>query len=132
LGARGALVDTAAGAVLADSRRRVAAGELDGPVRRVACEPFPRTVSGVGADQHPSRRYGSYSCLAVTTEITPNDAGERESYSQSEAGLIGHPYRMRIDFNSGRYAFCKISGRAGEGSIGVQPVVTVPRVCGGR
>ena len=98
----------------------------------MACEPFPRTVSGVGADQHPSRRYGSYSCLAVTTEITPNDAGEQESYSQSEAGLIGHPYRMRIDFDSGRYAFCKISGRAGEGSIGAQPVVTVPRVCGGR
>jgi hypothetical protein len=125
-------VNTAAAAVLSDSRRRVAAGELDGPVRRVACEPFPRTVSGVGADQHPSRRYGSYSCLAVTTEITPNDAGEQESYSQSEAGLIGHPYRMRIDFDSGRYAFCKISGRAGEGSIGAQPVVTVPRVCGGR
>ena len=132
LAARGALVDTAAAAVLADSRRRVAAGELDGPVQRVACEPFPRTVSGVGADQHPSRRYGSYSCLAVTTEITRNDAGEQESYSQSEAGLIGHPYRMRIDFDSGRYAFCKISGRAGEGSIGAQPVVTVPRVCGGR
>jgi hypothetical protein len=130
--ARERLVATASAAMLADSRRRAAAGELDGPVRRMACEPFPRTVSGRGADQDPGRRYGVYSCLAVTTDFGPNTGGESESYSQSEAGRIGHPYRVRVDFDSGRYAFCKISGRAGEGSIGAQPAVTVPRVCGGR
>ncbi len=56
--ARERLVATASGAVLADARRRVAAGELDGPIRRVACEPFPRTVSGRGADQDPGSRFG--------------------------------------------------------------------------
>ncbi len=126
------LVESAASSVRADARQRVAAGELDGPIRRVACEPFPRTVSGVGADQDPSQRFGTWSCLAVTTAFGPNTRGEAEAYSQSEAGLIGHPYRMRLDFETGRYAFCKISGRAGEGSIGAQPVVTVPRTCGGR
>jgi hypothetical protein len=131
IAARERLVATASAAVLADARRRVASGELDGPVRRVACEPFPRTVSGRGADQDPDRRYGVYSCLAVTTAFGANTTGEVESYSQSEAGLIGHPYRVRMDFDTGRFAFCKISGRAGEGSIGAQPVVTVPRVCGG-
>ena len=68
----------------------------------------------------------------MTTAFGPNTGGDEESYSQSEAGLIGHPYRMRVDFESGRIVFCKISGRAGEGSIGTQPVVTVPRACGGR
>jgi hypothetical protein len=130
--ARERLVAAASAEVAADARRRVSAGELDGPIRRVVCEPFPRTVSGVGADQDPERRYGTYSCLAVTSAFGPNTGGEPEPYSQSEAGLIGHPYRVRIDFDSGRYAFCKISGRAGEGSIGAQPVVTVPRECGGR
>jgi hypothetical protein len=53
-------------------------------------------------------------------------------YAQSEAGRIGHPYRVRIDFDSGRYAFCKIAGRPGEGSLKARQAVTVPRVCGGR
>ena len=130
--ARERVVASAAGAVRADARERVTGGELDGPIRRVACEPFPRTVTGVGAEQDPARRFGTYSCLAVTTAFGPNTGGDTESYAQSEAGLIGHPYRMRLDFETGRYAFCKISGRAGEGSIGAQPVVTVPRACGGR
>jgi hypothetical protein len=38
---------------------------------------------------------------------------------------------MKIDFTSGRYALCKIAGRAGEGSLGASAVVTVPRACGG-
>ena len=130
--ARERLVSVASAQVAEDARRRVNTGELDGPIRRVACEPFPRTVAGSGADQDPGRRFGAYSCLAVTTAFGPNTGGDEESYSQSEAGLIGHPYRMRLDFESGRFVFCKISGRAGEGSIGTQPVVTVPRECGGR
>jgi hypothetical protein len=120
---RASLVRAARGAVGIDARRRVAAGSLDGPIRRVACEPYPRTVGGQGAHLDPARETGRYSCLAVTREVP---AGER-----AEAAAIGHPYRVLIDFSSGRYAFCKVSGRAGEGSIGAAPSVTVPRACGG-
>ena len=46
--------------------------------------------------------------------------------------MIGHPYRVRIDFESGRYALCRVAGRPGEGSLQARQAVTVPRVCGGR
>lgn len=117
------LVDRGAAAVLADARARVAAGALDGPIRRVECEPYPRTVDGRGAHEDTSQRFGRYACLGVTSEFAPGEA--------NEGGMIGHPYRMRIDFRTGRYAFCKVSGRAGEGSIGTTPLVPVARACGG-
>jgi hypothetical protein len=123
LAGRRRLLDRGAAAVFADARARVAAGALDGPIRRVECEPYPRTVDGRGAHEDPSRRFGRYACLAVTSDFAPGEA--------NEGGMIGHPYRMRIDFGTGRYAFCKVSGRPGEGSIGTTPLVPVPRACGG-
>lgn len=128
---RARLVDGAARAVDADARTRVAAGTLDGPIRGVGCEPYPRTESRAGADQDLSQRYGRYACLAATAEFTGNASDDARPYASSEAGAIGHPYRVRIDFDSGRFAFCKVSGRAGEGGLRAEPVVTVPRVCGG-
>lgn len=120
---RTTLLGEARAAVQADALRRVAAGSLDGPIRRVACEPYPRSREGRGAHLDPASDSGRYACLAITAEVP---AGER-----AEASAIGHPYRLRIDFTSGRYALCKVSGRAGEGSIGAEPQVTVPRACGG-
>jgi hypothetical protein len=123
LPARRRLLAEAAVAVRHDARARVQAGALSGPIREVRCEPYPRTVARRGADEDPSRRFGRYACLAVTVEFGPS--------AEQGAGVIGHPYRVRIDFDSGRYAFCKISGRPGEGAIGQAPVVPVPPACGG-
>jgi hypothetical protein len=121
--ARHRLVEAASASVLADARRRVAAGQLDGPIKGVDCEPFPRNVAGVGADDSTELRYGRYHCLAVTATF--------EQTEKSSGGLIGHPYRVRIDFDTGRYAFCKIAGRPGEGQLKRRLGVTVPVVCGG-
>ncbi len=99
-----ALGDLAA-AIEADGRRRVRSGSLDGPIRRVECEPFPRGADPAG---------GRFACLAVTAEF--------------EGGSLGHPYRAMIDFGTGRYAFCKISGRPDPTP---DPQVTTPRACGG-
>ena len=123
VGRRATLLREARLAVDADAGRRVAAGSLDGPVRGVACEPYPRSVDSTGAHLDPSRESGRYSCLAVTREVPGGERGE--------GSLIGHPYRLRIEFASGRYALCKVSGRAGEGSLAVQELVPVPRACGG-
>jgi hypothetical protein len=122
LARRAALVDALAAAVTADARARVRDGSLDGPILRVACEGYPRTVDRSAAHLEPDRPVGLYACLAIRREVAP---GER-----NEAAAIGHPYRARIDFETGRYAFCKVTGRAGEGSIGAQPLVVVPRACG--
>jgi hypothetical protein len=121
LGARARLMDELSATILDDARRRVRAGALEGPIRRVTCEPFPRSVDAVGADRDLSRREGRYSCVAVRAEI--------EQSEQSVGALLGHTYRARVDFDSGRYAFCKVSGQAGPAR---EQLVTTPRACGGR
>jgi hypothetical protein len=120
LNARAGLMDEQTAAILTDARARVRRGELDGPIRGVQCEPFPRTVEGMGADEDLSRRRGRYACVAVTAEFGTGEPGV--------TGVIGHQYRTEVDFHTGRYAFCKVSGQAGPTR---EQLVTTPRVCGG-
>jgi hypothetical protein len=120
LAARAALLDEVSVSILDDARTRVRRGAFDGPIRRVGCEPFPRSVTRVGAEDDLSRRRGRYYCVAVTAEF--------EGTAESVGGALGHPYRAKVDFASGRYAFCKVSGRPDPTP---DPRVTTPRVCGG-
>jgi hypothetical protein len=120
LAARAELMEELSADVLADARLRVSRGALEGPILRVECEPFPRSVEGAGADTDLSRRRGRYSCLAVTAEF--------ERSEQSIGGVIGHQYRALVGFESGRYAYCKIAGQAGPSR---DQLVTTPRACGG-
>jgi hypothetical protein len=122
--ARATLVASLPIAIQTDARQRVAAGALDGPIRSVECEPYPRSVDGQGAHLDPSQTTGRYSCLAVTRAV--------EATERNEAATIGHPYRVLVNFDTGRYAFCKVSGRPGEGSLDRQILVPVPEACGGR
>jgi hypothetical protein len=124
LAARATLVAALPVAIQADARERVAAGALDGPIRSVECEPYPRSVDGQGAHLDPSQTTGRYSCLAVTRGAPATE--------HNEASSIGHPYRVLVHFDTGRYAFCKVSGRPGEGSIGREIAAPVPQACGGR
>jgi hypothetical protein len=66
---------------------------------------------------------GRYSCLAITADA-PKTA-------TSNPSSIGYPYRARVDFPTGKYTFCKISGRPGEGSLTRKSPVQVPVACGG-
>jgi hypothetical protein len=89
-------------AVLRDARHRVATGALRKPVKSSECEPFPRSVSGRGTETRLGTPRGRYSCLAVTSTLVTT--------AHNRAGVIGYPYRAPLDFGSGRYAICKISG----------------------
>jgi hypothetical protein len=120
LEARAALMEELPTQILSDARRRARRGELDGPIDRVRCEPFPRTVDGIGADEDRTRRTGRYSCVAVTADFGTGDPGA--------TGIIGHQYRAEVHFGDGRYAFCKVSGQAGPAR---EQLVTTPKVCGG-
>jgi hypothetical protein len=120
LDARSTLMDELRAEILADARARVRRGDLDGPIRRVECEPFPRSVDAVGAHEQLGRPTGRYACIAVTAEFGSGEAGA--------TGVIGHQYRTMADFETGRYAFCKVSGQAGPSR---EQLVTTPRVCGG-
>jgi hypothetical protein len=120
LAARSELVDEMNAEMLADARARVRSGDLDGPIRRVECEPFPRSVDAVGAHEQLGRSTGRYACVAVTAEFGSGEVGA--------TGVIGHQYRTMVDFETGRYAFCKVSGQAGPAR---EQLVTTPRACGG-
>ena len=88
-----------------DARAREAAGRLPPPPAQYSvCKPLA-----------PAGRIGvsRLSCVAVTSEV-PRQGGER-------AGFVGHPFRVRVDYGTGRYAWCKVSGRAGEGSFSGSP-----------
>jgi hypothetical protein len=117
---RAGQIDELAGAIAADARRRVRTGALDGPILRVDCEPFPRTVAGVGAHETLSRRDGRYSCIAITSESEGTNVAQ---------AVLGHTYRALVHFDTGRYGYCKVSGQAGPSR---EQLVTTPRACGGR
>src|SRR5687768_13040313 len=61
--------------VLADSARRFRSGDLRRRVRRVDCEPFPRTEPRRRAEFDPSRRSGRYHCIGVTRDIVGTHRG---------------------------------------------------------
>jgi hypothetical protein len=124
ISARWALAADLATAVEADARSRAAAGELAHAPTRVECVRFPVGVDVPNPAADPGLRRGRYSCLAVTAEIP--------AQSSTRGGTIGYPYRALVDFPSGRYTFCKISGRPGEGSLTRRIDVTVPPACGGE
>lgn len=92
-----------------------------GAVDRAECERFPRTVGARPLAEDPSLRRARLQCVAVTAELARGTA--------SIGGVIGHPYRAVVDFGTGRYTFCKTTGVTGPER---DPLVRVPRACGGR
>jgi hypothetical protein len=114
-GASRAVVFTALqDAILADARARSTAGKLHGPAAsRVECEPLD------GAD--PNAERVAYDCIAVTSDIP--------SSASSPRGVIGHPFRAVADYSTGRFTWCKVSGRPGEGSLTSPGLVRIPRPC---
>jgi hypothetical protein len=97
-------------AVLADARAR----KLHGPApSRVECDP----LGGANSD---AARMG-YDCIAVTSDLP---SGER-----SPGGVLGHPFRAVADYSTGRFTWCKVSGRPGEGSLTSGGLVRLPRAC---
>jgi len=111
---RDAAVAELEGAILADARSRAAAGKLHGPAAsRVQCEPLD--------DGDLSAARVAYDCIAVTSDL-PSSAG-------SPGGVIGHPFRAVVAFSTGRYTWCKVSGRPAEGAFTIKGRVTLPRAC---
>ena len=114
-------LDQLSTAILRDARTRGLPGRHH--ARGVRAVPAHRRGER-GAEATWARRSGRYSCIAVTADV-------RGAESQGN-GIIGHPYRALIDFQTGEYAFCKISGRPGEGSLSREHAIGVPAACGGR
>lgn len=123
LTARQALAANLAAAVKDDALARVRTGEFTHAVDRVECERFPRGANGEDPASDLSSAIGRYSCLAITADSPRTE--------HNNASSLGYPYRARVHFPSGKFTFCKISGRPGEGSLKHQFPVRVPVACGG-
>jgi hypothetical protein len=125
LTARRELVAGLQAAVLADARARAQRGELDGRYSATTCYGYPKRLDAPPPAEDIARATDIVECLAVSREV-PRDA------RTTSGSLIGQPYRALVDFAHGRYAFCKIVQQPGELSIQRDPVMKVPRACGGR
>jgi hypothetical protein len=98
-------------AILTDARSRVSAGHMPGPpAKRVNCEPITHRPNG-------------YRCLAVTSDLPDTGSTAR--------GSVGHPFAAVVHPDTGRFSWCKVSGRPGELSIQSRFLVKLPRECGG-
>jgi hypothetical protein len=120
---RKALVAQLNADVEADALSRVQSGEFTQSVVRVECERFPRRVGNPDPALDPGARTGRYSCLAITA-----DAPRTETQNPSS---IGYPYRALVQFETGRFAYCKITGKPGEGGLTGEIPLRVPPACGG-
>jgi hypothetical protein len=109
-GGRLAAVADLRAAIRTDARRRV-----DARILAVECERFPRSDGAPAPERDPAVRRGRYSCLAVTRRF--------------EGGSLGRPYRAQIDFATGRYAYCKITGRP---DLARDQRLATPPACGGE
>jgi hypothetical protein len=120
---RQALVQDLDDAVHADALSRVQSGEFTQSVERVECERYPRGARGEDPAFDLVSKTGRYSCLAITADAPRIQTNEPSS--------VGYPYRALLNFQSGRFSYCKISGRPGEGSLTREFPVRIPAACGG-
>jgi hypothetical protein len=124
LAPRRALVAGLQDAVTADAAARARRGELKGPYRSTGCFTFPKGVDDPPPADDLASSVAIVECIAVSARVAPDEL--------TTGSLIGQPYRARVDFRRGRYAFCKIVQQPGEMAIQERPVIDIPRVCSGK
>jgi hypothetical protein len=106
-----ALLFRVRGSISSDAEARVRAGALTGPVLGVRCR--PGRSSGTRT---------AYTCTAVTREIPAT--------GRNVPGVAGHPFVAVVDFDSGRYSWCKTNPPPGERVVpDPRDFVELPREC---
>ena len=106
-------------AITLDTRARIRAGILTGPVLFTTCSPYP--ADAPAPQTTLTAGVGAYSCLAVNRPVRNRAA---------TVGQLGDPIWARVDFTRGRFAWCKINPRPGEQAIGgAAPLVPLAQAC---
>lgn len=116
---RAALVRSLRRAILRDARRRVARGQLEGPVLDVDCDVAREDAAhAAAAVDAPVLRY---SCLAVRARVRT-----------TPPVTLGTPFLARIRFRDRRYAWCLYTPPGGEGTHTAATFAVEPaRACAG-
>jgi hypothetical protein len=107
---RARLVEAGAAAITADARRRMAAGDISGPVAGTECTPFPSGSGRRAQETDPAIPRNRYECLAYERRFPLS-----ELEGQARTGIIGQPYWLVIDYGKASLAYCLLVPRAGEG-----------------
>lgn len=112
------LVDALRRQITADSRGRVAAGKLDGPILRTDCEP-----ASPGVAIRPGTRV--YKCLAATSGYSkrPSRYGYRTR--------TGYSFVATIDYRRRTLTWCKYNPKPGEKFVRGNGYVPLSRRCAG-
>lgn len=121
--ARAALLATLEREITADARARVRARTVDArAVQRTTCQPFPTTPTQRARERAGGFRVGHYACLAITATADPIPTGP--------GATIGIPFRARVDYATGRLAWCKTNPPPGERGVqALAPQVPLPAGC---
>jgi hypothetical protein len=106
LAQRKALVVQAEAAILTEARKRVAAGELDGPIRNVVCDPLTRAPGNPRDENDLSKRLGRYDCVAVKRDVIGANG--------NVVATLGHPFVATVDFSKLSWVLCKDNKVPGE------------------
>jgi hypothetical protein len=118
---RARLVAAGEAAITGDARRRIASGELDGPVAATLCRPFPYTQTRADQELDPAVPRNRYQCIAYSRRFALDKLEGRE-----RTGVIGQPYWLIVDYRNARMTFCKITPKAGEGGRSLATVPVAP------
>jgi hypothetical protein len=97
--------------IMRDAQRRYRAGKLDQPTRDAVCTHFVRPNVPHPPPPPVSAKRAGYECLAVTIELGPAGA-------MKNGTITGFPFWARVNFRTGRYAWCKVNLTPGEHGIG--------------
>jgi hypothetical protein len=90
--------------------------------KRTTCRGNNERGSGPPPERDLTVDGGRYACTAVTSVVLGSNGAR---------GAIGYPYRAKVSFVTGSMVWCRISGKAGEGSNVARPLATIPVRCGG-
>jgi hypothetical protein len=124
---RARLVEAGTALITADARKRMAAGDISGPVAGTECVPFPLNDTRREEERDPSIARNSYECLAYERRFELSELN-----GKARTGIIGQRYWLVIDYAPAKLAYCLVIPPPGEGGkalsfVRVDPACTDPR-----
>src|SRR3954452_1599564 len=105
-----ALVRRVQAAITRDALARFRAGTLNARTQRTLCVHLVRPNVPKPPPPPLTATRAGYECTAITIALPAT--------SRTHAAIIGFPFWARVNFRTGRYAFCKVNLQPSEGGIG--------------
>jgi hypothetical protein len=105
-----ALVGALERSITRDARARWHAGQLNALAHGTVCAHLVRPNTPRPPPPPLSAAQAGYECTGVTTSVAAT--------SRTKASIIGFPFWARVNFRTGRYAWCKVNLLPSEHGIG--------------